>query len=230
MAGFRGRVWFRRPQRRRNRGGERGRLTSLTAAVVGLGLALLVIRGLEAEVRPLAEMLAEAKVTNAVTALVNQAVADTLAAEDVSYDDLVTLRTDGGGYVTAMTTDSVKLNTLRTKILQAILEQVNSLDSAELSVPVGSLTGLSWANDRGPGIPVQVLSAAVPTASFRNVFTSAGINQTLHQLMLEVSVQVKLHLPGGAIETLVEAQVCAAETVIVGQVPGAYLEIPGSGT
>ena len=64
--------------------------------------------------------------------------------------------------------------------------------------------------------------------SFRNVFTSAGINQTLHQVMLEVSVQVKLHLPGGTTETLVEAQVCAAETVIVGQVPGAYLELPGS--
>ena len=226
MGGVRRRFWLRKSWRRGRRG--EGHVFLFLAAAAGIGLALFVIGRIEAEVRPLAELLAEANVKNAVTALVNQAVEETLAAEAVAYDDLVTLKTDSGGYITAMTTNSVKLNTLRTEILGAILEQVNSLDSAELSVPIGSLTGLSWANDRGPGIPVQVLSAAVPEVSFRNVFTSAGINQTLHQVMLEVSVQVKLHLPGGTTETLVEAQVCAAETVIVGQVPGAYLELPES--
>ena len=219
MGGVRRRFWLRKSWRRGRRG--EGHVLLFLAAAAGIGLALFVIGRIEAEVRPLAELLAEANVKNAVTALVNQAVEETLAAEAVAYDDLVTLKTDSGGYITAMTTNSVKLNTLRTEILGAILEQVNSLD-------IGSLTGLSWANDRGPGIPVQVLSAAVPEVSFRNVFTSAGINQTLHQVMLEVSVQVKLHLPGGTTETLVEAQVCAAETVIVGQVPGAYLELPES--
>ncbi len=211
----------------RRRGKSRGRAALLLAAGVGIGLALVVIGSVEAGIRPLVEMAAEAKVQNMVTALVNRAVEDALAAGAVSYDDLVTLKTDSGGYVTAMTTNSVKLNTLKTEILGAVVEQVNALDSTELGIPVGSLTGLAWADGRGIRLPVRVLSAAAPEASFRNVFTSAGINQTLHQVMLELSVHIKLHLPGGPVETVVHTQVCAAETVIVGQVPSAYLELPG---
>ena len=77
-------------------------------------------------------------------------------------------------------------------------------------------------------LPVRVLTAAVPTADFENVFTSAGINQTLHRIMLNVRVECTLLIPGGTVDTAVEAQVCAAETLLVGQVPDAYLELPGS--
>ena len=60
-----------------------------------------------------------------------------------------------------------------------------------------------------------------------NVFTSSGINQTLHQVMLNVQVECTLLIPGGTVDTVVEAQVCAAETLLVGQVPDTYLELPG---
>ena len=77
-------------------------------------------------------------------------------------------------------------------------------------------------------LPVRVRTAAVPTADFENVFTSAGINQTLHRIMLNVRVECTLLIPGGTVDTTVEAQVCAAETLLVGQVPDSYLELPVS--
>ena len=76
---------------------------------------------------------------------------------------------------------------------------------------------------------MRVLAAATPTVEFENRFTSAGINQTLHQIMLNAAVEVTLLIPGGRVETAVTAQVCAAETLLVGRVPEAYLELPGSG-
>ena len=111
---------------------------------------------------------------------------------------------------------------------ERITRQVEALDSEELSIPLGSLTGFATASDLGPVLPVRVLTAAVPTADFENVFTSAGINQTLHRIMLNVLVECTLLIPGGTVDTAVEAQVCAAETLLVGQVPDAYLELPGS--
>ena len=102
---------------------------------------------------------------------------------------------------------------------------MRSLDGQDLGIPLGSLTGLASASNLGPNIPVRVLTAATPSADFRNVFTSAGINQTLHQIMLEVQVEVTLLIPGGTVETVVEAQVCAAETLLVGSVPETYLEL-----
>ena len=45
--------------------------------------------------------------------------------------------------------------------------------------------------------------------------------------MLNVQVECTLLIPGGTVDTVVEAQVCAAETAAGGQVPDTYLELPG---
>ncbi len=150
----------------------------------------------------------------------------TLTSEAISYSDLVTLEKDAAGQVSVLATNTAQLNALRTEILDQVLTQVEQLDSQELGVPLGSLTGFATASDLGPVLPVR--TAAVPTADFENVFTSTGINQTLHRIMLNVRVECTLLIPGGTVDTTVEAQVCAAETLLVGQVPDAYLELPGS--
>jgi sporulation protein YunB len=200
----------------------------LLAAVIGVGLALLCIHAFDAAVRPLATDMAQAKVRNAVTAIVDGAVERTMDVQAVSYSDIVTLQTDGEGRINALVTSPVKLNTLRTAILEDVIQQVDALDTTQLGIPIGSLTGLVYASDWGPLLPVRVLSAAAADGDFRNEFTSAGINQTLHRILLDVDVDVKLLLPGGTVETAVHTTVCLAETVIVGEVPQAYLQAGGA--
>lgn len=220
------RPWLRTPRRRGSRlerGG--GRLLPL---VIGVGLALAVIFLIDSALRPTLTALARARVENAVTRIVNDAVNGTLTSEAISYSDLVTLEKDAAGQVSVLAADTAQLNALRTGILDEVLAQVEQLDSQELGVPLGSLTGFATASDLGPVLPVRVLTAAVPTADFENVFASAGINQTLHRIMLNVRVECTLLIPGGTVDTAVEAQVCAAETLLVGKVPDAYLELPGN--
>ena len=199
------------------------------AAAVGIALALLVIALADAALRPAVTTLATVQAQNKVTGIINDAVTATLAHQGVAYTDLVTVERDDSGKVSLLAVDSVKLNTLRTQILQEVLDQVEGLDAQELGVPLGSLTGFATASDWGPRLPVRVLAAATPTVEFENRFTSAGINQTLHQIMLNAAVEVTLLIPGGRVETAVTAQVCAAETLLVGRVPEAYLELPGTG-
>ena len=220
------RPWLRTPRRRGPRP-ERGS-GRLLALVIGVGLALAVIFLIDSALRPTLTALAQARVENAVTRIVNDAVDGTLTSEAISYSDLVTLEKDAAGQVSVLAANTAQLNALRTEILDQVLTQVEQLDSQELGVPLGSLTGFATASDLGPVLPVRVLTAAVPTADFENVFTSAGINQTLHRIMLNVRVECTLLIPGGTVDTAVEAQVCAAETLLVGQVPDAYLELPGN--
>ena len=220
------RPWLRTPRRRGPRP-ERGS-GRLLALVIGVGLALAVIFLIDSALRPTLTALAQVRVENAFIRIVNDAVNGTLTSEAISYSDLVTLEKDAAGQVSVLATNTAQLNALRTEILDQVLTQVEQLDSQELGVPLGSLTGFATASDLGPVLPVRVLTAAVPTADFENVFTSAGINQTLHRIMLNVRVECTLLIPGGTVDTAVEAQVCAAETLLVGQVPDAYLELPGS--
>lgn len=200
----------------------------LLAAAVGVGLALLVIFLVDAALRPAVTTLATVQAQNKITGIVNDAVSTTLANQGIAYADLVTVERDESGKVSLLAMDSVKLNTLRTRILEDVLEQVEGLDAQELGVPLGSLTGFATASDWGPMLPVGVLTAAVPRAEFSNQFTAQGINQTLHQIMLDITVDVTLLIPGGRAETTVTAQVCVAETLLVGEVPDTYLGLPTS--
>ena len=59
-------------------------------------------------------------------------------------------------------------------------------------------------------------------ASLRNAFTSAGINQTRHEIRLVVDVYVSVLLPGFSTVTKVTNRCAVAETVIVGSVPDTY--------
>ena len=216
------RVWLRgrgRREIRQNRGEG-----VLISAVLGIGLALLSIYLFDGKVRPVVTDLAESRASNAVTRVVNNAVSDTLAAEAISYADIVTLQKDSAGQITALTSNFVIMNRLKTQIMSRVAEQVDTLDTKELGVPLGNLLGLASLSDKGPLLPVRVLSVASAEGDFQNQFSSAGINQSYHRIVLNVEVTVRLLIPGGKVETMVHTQVNVAETVIVGKVPDAYLQ------
>ena len=62
-------------------------------------------------------------------------------------------------------------------------------------------------------------------ADYANSFTSAGVNQTLHRVSLEITATIYLFLPGGVLPVSVSSSVCVAETVIVGETPDTYLNL-----
>lgn len=217
---LRGKLWF---SRRAN-----GNLLSLLlSAVLGIALAIWAIHALDRSVRPVLTELARAKAINVVTRIIDSSVARTLEADGIVYRDMVELQTDASGQITALTSQSAQLNRLRSEILDAVVRQVEKLDSEELGVPLGNLTEFSAFSDWGPVLPVQVLSVGTAKAEFRNQFSDAGINQTRHQIMLDVSVELVLLIPGGTERVEVDAGICTAETIIIGRVPDTYLEYGG---
>jgi len=191
---------------------------------VGVTLALLLIYGVDARLRPVLVDLAQSKTQNAVTELVSRAVEDVMAEGGWSYSDFVSLQTDAQGQVAAMTTDTVKLNTLRANILSRVVEETGALDSSRLGVPLGTVTGFSPAGGWWPTVPVRVKTVASATAEFQSEFIEAGINQTLHKIVLHVVVDARLLIPGGTVQTSLSTDVCIAETLIVGKVPDSYLQ------
>ena len=103
-----------------------------------------------------------------------------------------------------------------------ILLRLSEVSTTELSIPIGTLTGSSLLAGRGPAIKVKMQSVGSTTASFRNTFGSAGINQTRHQILLDVQVNMSILLPGFRTSTKVNNEISVAETVIVGSVPENY--------
>lgn len=172
--------------------------------------------------------LAETQVRNSTSDLINDAIAKQIALEDIRYDRIVYFEKDLNGRITALKTNMSEVNRLKTDILNLINDEILALDSSELGIPLGSLVIPEFLSGRGPAIPVRVLSIRNSDASFASRFTEAGINQTLHQLTMSVSVDVSILVLGHTNSFTVTSEVVIAETVIVGDVPETLLQTGGN--
>lgn len=222
--------YMRRPANRRRpvRTGPGPGVTippALLTLAVALAVAASAIALLEARLRPVVAEIAAAQARNTMTAVVENAVAADLAARQVGYADFVAIQRGDGGAITALTTDMANMNLLRAELTTAILEALDEVDVSVIQVPLGSLFGLEplWA--KGPALKARAITVGTVRSEFDSQLTSAGVNQTLHRIWMEVTAPMTLLLPGGEVEVLLDTRVCVAETVIVGQVPDTYLQV-----
>lgn len=197
----------------------------LLTLAVALVVSVSIIALLEHKLRPVVAEIAAAQAQNAITGVIENAVTADLAERQVGYSDFVSIQRDGGGAITALTTNMTQMNLLRAELTAVILETLDGVDVSDIQVPLGSLFDLEpmWA--KGPSLKVRAMTVGTVRTEFDSQFTSAGVNQTLHRIWMEISVPMTLLLPGGEVEVFVDTRLCVAETVIVGQVPDTYLQM-----
>ncbi len=189
---------------------------------VGMTLVLATAVYATAQLRPLLESMATTRVSNTVNRIVFEAVNEAIDSGEITYDQLISFEKDNDGRITAVHSNMAACNRLQVEILDIILARIDQVSARELSIPVGSLTGSALLAGRGPRIKVRMESVGSSSARFENEFTSAGINQTNHRIVLHIDVSVAILLPGFTTATQVSNAVTVAETVIVGTVPDTY--------
>ena len=172
--------------------------------------------------------LAKTQVTNATSDLINDAVAQQLCNQSVVYDRIVYFEKDLNGKITALKTNIGQVNQLKTETLRSINEEILAIDTTELGIPLGSLFLPEVLSGKGPQIPVKILSIRNSDATFSSSFTHAGINQTLHQLRMQVMVDVSILVLGKTIQYTVTSDVVIAETILVGDVPDTFFQTGGN--
>ncbi|NLL46648.1 MAG: sporulation protein YunB [Clostridiales bacterium] len=195
--------------------------------VSGILLIALIIY-LAAKIRPLVVSMAGAAVKNAVTMAINEAVKDKMASGDFDYMSLISLEKDDTGQITALVANMVHINTLQANITNLIIEKIREERTSELSIPIGNIIGGSLLSGRGPEINIRILSVSSASSKFINSFTTSGINQTRHQIILEATVAVSVLVPSAITTVPVSTQLLIAESVIVGRVPDSYMYFEGS--
>ena len=171
--------------------------------------------------------LAETQVKNTTSDLTNDAIAKQIAAGDIQYDRIVYFEKNLDGGITALRTNMTEVNRLKTDILNIINDEILALDTSDIGIPIGSLMLPEFLSGKGFAIPVQILSIRNSDANFVSHFSQAGINQTLHQLTMDVSVDVAVLVLGETDSFTINSEVVVAETVIVGEVPQTYLQTGG---
>ena len=183
---------------------------------------------LQRQISPVVEKLALSRITYLAGRVINDAINDQIAAGSIQYDDMVLLDKDNDGRISALKTNMMQINKFKAEITNIVIEKINGIPQSELNIPLGNMFSNTFLSGRGPRIPVFLVSVGSAEANFASVFTSAGINQTRHQIIVNVTVSISALLPGRSASTQVMSEVSVAETVIVGTVPGSYTYLEDS--
>ena len=180
--------------------------------------------------RPIILKLATARASQTVLDTINTVIDDEISSGTFDYSQLVTLDKDESGNITALVTNMALINLLQAKISKNVLESVQNETVTDIKIPIGNAVGGIIFSGRGPSFDVKILSVANCKTKFSNDFSAAGINQTRHKIMLDVSVDIDVFVPGTKAETTtVTSQMEVCETVIVGKVPNVYADIGSTG-
>ena len=223
---------YRRPLRRRS-----AYIYSSGAATAprlrrGLPLALLFILAIlclflaavAVFLKDLSSQIAVSDASDIVTVQINNAIADIMAEQDYSGDYFVSFEKSATGEVTAISSNMARINALSAEILHQVVGATENR-TIEIGIPLGNLTGISLLMGRGPNIPVQIVVLTSSRVEFNNSIVTAGINQTKHQINLEVIVDIDILVPWGTENAQVVTEILIADTIVVGQVPDTYLNV-----
>lgn len=189
-------------------------------------LLTLLIGGfifINVNLRPVLVGLASARVQSVAAKAMNDAILDVVAG-GYGYDSLITIRaTESKVYL--LQANSARLNLLAADCANAAQERIAELGEQGLSVPLGTISGIPLLAGKGPKVTMRFTPAGAVKSSFDSEFRSAGINQTLHRINLKLTATVRVILPGESHTLNVDAEAPVAESIIVGDVPGAYTNV-----
>ena len=199
-------------------------------AVIALALTEMSAMTLQFryQLAPIAQELIQTQVDNQASDAINMAIAEQIEQGQIDYDQIIVVDKDLNGNVTAVRTNIGEVNRLKTSVLQRVDSRLKNMSQEELSVPIGNVLLPELFAGQGPFVPVRVLAVRTSDAVFRNSFTAAGINQTLHQITIDIHVVITVLTWTGTVEIAVDSAVLAAETVIVGTVPTTYFGVEES--
>ena len=181
-------------------------------------LFVLMLSGL----RPVILQYAENYMVHEASFALYEVMTDTVYQNRTEYENLVQLEHDEQQAVTALRTDGITASHLKIQIAQAVHEALDQLEKSQVEIPLGTLLGSDWFAGQGPSVQVGVSGLGSVDADFISAFHGAGINQTRHQMILEVTAHIRILTRLGQVDTQVQSQLPVSDTVIVGYVPEQY--------
>jgi sporulation protein YunB len=93
-------------------------------------------------------------------------------------------------------------------------------------VPLGVLLGNRILSQARPEIRLRIRLISVSNIDFKTEFESQGINQTKYKVHMELTSEVKVLAPFTEETFEVSTSVLIAEAIILGSVPGSYVNVP----
>lgn len=175
--------------------------------------------------RELVKAFAKSEIKTALINAANRSCERILSDNAVSYDDLAVISRDESGLATSVEIDTVSANLLKATLTNEIAKELALISTRTISVPLCAAFGIYYTSFKTPTISYTVHITTTVTSDFKSNFYSAGINQVLHQIVLNVGLESDIAMLSEKTENSFSTNFLIAQTVIVGAVPEAFTEV-----
>lgn len=177
-------------------------------------------------VKPTLLALTEIKAKSIATQAINQAVQDEIK-DDMKYEDLIKVSYNNDGKVSIIQANTILMNQIASEIALGVKDNIKKISNiSEIKIPLGNTINSQILSQYGPKITVKIVPKGSVKVDFATEFEESGINQTIHRVYLTINVSVRIIVPLAADTANISSTVPIAETIIVGDVPQSYVNIP----
>ncbi|SCJ32151.1 sporulation protein YunB [uncultured Clostridium sp.] len=177
------------------------------------------------KLRPTITVIAETKAEELANKSINKAVSSVID-NNIKYENLINVKTGEDGNIVMMQANSIIMNEIASKVALEIQSEMKKIKTTSTYIPIGTAIGSPLLAKYGPKIKVSIEPIGTVYVDFGTDFESSGINQTRHRIYLKAKTQVKVVVPLTTSTKEVKIQIPICETVIVGDVPQSYVNVP----
>nr|WP_297173953.1 sporulation protein YunB [uncultured Agathobaculum sp.] len=162
---------------------------------------------------------------------INNLMQEEVFSDPETYENMVILERDSENHVTALRTDVIAIGQIKARLVNGLFERLEDLEQTTIEVPLGSVFAPSFLSGMGPAVDVGMAALTQMEAEFVSAFSAAGINQTRHNIIIEIHAGFRILTPFGGEDREIVSSYPVTDTVIVGTVPEryAYIDDVGSG-
>ncbi|NMB08769.1 MAG: sporulation protein YunB [Tissierellia bacterium] len=199
------------------------RKKSLLGIIAVILLLLYLYRLIDKNIRPTVVAISEIRARSVTTQTINDTIRVKIK-RDINYNDLIFVKYDNEGKVTLMQANTILMNSIAAEVALEVQEQLQKMSKTKIKVPLSNAFNTQILTL--PSIGIQIIPQGAVSVDFATEFESSGINQTRHRIYIIVMTDIKMIVPLVTENLRITTNIPIAETIIVGDVPEQYVNVP----
>lgn len=118
--------------------------------------------------------------------------------------------------------DSSAVRQYQAAIGKTLAQKLDALGAQTHQVPLGTVLDNPFLMERGPNLPIRFAPVGAAQVEISSDLCDAGINQVLYRVIMTLSAELTVLLPGGSTNVVCRQDFILEETLLTGQVPLLY--------
>lgn len=115
--------------------------------------------------------------------------------------------------------NTLAVNNIALEICDESNKALNSPENSQISVSLGTMSGIVLLSNIGPRIYIGMVPAATVCHRYKTRAENVGTGQTHYRVSLEIFAAVKLILPGKSHISEITSEVVIADCIVTGKFP-----------